>query len=159
MRWRRPADASGLAALSRWKCHDRRLRSLEVTTRVPPPPPLVGYNNNFRYRGMSFHIQTEDSGFGRPHIITHLFADGGRVIKTRRIDYSEHINGPDCREVVQRMMRDQHRAMAHDLRKGEVDAIIDELMPRQAPSGSDEATRSGSAPAVAGASSEKAAAD
>jgi hypothetical protein len=124
-----------------------------VTTRVPSPP-LVGFNNNFRYRGMSFHIQTEDSGFGRPHIITHLFADGGRVIKTRRIDYSEHVNGPDCREVVQRMMRDQHRAMAHDLRKGEVDAIIDELMPRQAPSGTDEATRSGSGPSVAGASSE-----
>jgi hypothetical protein len=104
-----------------------------VTARVPPPQ--VGFNNNFRYRGMSFHIQTEDSGLGRPHIITHLFADGGRVIKTRRIDYSEHVNGPDCREVVQRMMRDQHRAMAIDLRKGEVDAIIDEIMPRQPPRG------------------------
>jgi hypothetical protein len=103
-----------------------------VTTRVPPQP-LVGFNNNLRYRGLSFHIQTEDSGLGRPHIITHLFADGGRVIKTRRIDYSEHVNGPDCREVVQRMMRDQHRAMANDLRKGEVDAIIDELVPPPAP--------------------------
>lgn len=128
-----------------------------MTTRVPPP--LVGFNNNLRYRGMSFHIQTEDSGLGRPHIITHLFADGGRVIKTRRIDYSEHVNGPDCREVVQRMMRDQHRAMAIDLRKGEVDAIIDELMPRQTAFGTGEAARSspGSAgDAVAALDAEKA---
>jgi hypothetical protein len=108
-----------------------------VTPRVPPPP-LVGFNNNFRYRGMSFHIQTEDSGWGRPHIITHLFADGGRVIKTRRIDYSEHVNGPECREVVQRLMRDQHRAMANDLRKGEVDAIIDGLAPHPPLSATDD---------------------
>jgi hypothetical protein len=125
-----------------------------VTTRVPPP--LVGFNNNFRYRGMSFHIQTEDSGLGRPHIITHLFADGGRVIKTRRIDYSEHVNGPDCRELVQRMMRDQHRAMAIDLRKGEVDAIIDELMPRQSASGTDEAARSSPGPADEAVGAERA---
>lgn len=92
------------------------------------PPPLVGFNNNFRYRGLSFHIQTEDSGVERPHIITHLFVDGGRVIKTLRNDYSEHVNGPDYRAVVQRMMRDQHRAMAYDLRQGRIDPIIDGLV-------------------------------
>jgi hypothetical protein len=112
------------------------------------PPPLVGFNNNFRYRGMNFHIQTEDSGVGRPHIITHLFADGGRVIKTLRVDYSAHVNGPDYRTVVQRMMREQHRAMAYDLRQGSVDVIIDELMPPQQPPGTDAAMRSGPAPAL-----------
>jgi hypothetical protein len=97
-----------------------------VTERAPPP--LVGFNNNFRYRGLSFHIQTEDSGVERPHIITHLFVDGGRVIKTLRNDYSEHVNDPNYRTVVQRMMRDQHRAMAYDLRQGRVDPIIDGLV-------------------------------
>lgn len=91
-------------------------------------PPLVGFNNNFRYRGLSFHIQTEDSGVERPHIITHLFVDGGRVIKTLRNDYSEHVNDPGYRTVVQRMMRDQHRAMAYDLRQGRIDPIIDGLV-------------------------------
>jgi hypothetical protein len=122
---------------------------------APVHPPLVGFNNNLRYRGMSFHIQTEDSGVGRPHIITHLFADGGRVIKTMRVDYSEHINSSDYRTVVQHMMREQHRAMANDLRKGRVDAIIDGLTPRQTPHGADEATRSLPAPAVAGESPER----
>jgi hypothetical protein len=79
---------------------------------------------------MSFHIQTEDSGLVRPHIITHLFADGGRVIKTLRVDYSEHVGRPDCRATVQRMMRDQHKAMAYDLRQGRIDAIIDALLLR-----------------------------
>ena len=91
------------------------------------PPPLVGFNNNVRYRGMRFHIQTEDSGVARPHIITHLFADGGHVIKSVRTDYSEYVNRPDRPTVIQQMMRDQHRAMALDLRDGRLDAKIDGL--------------------------------
>jgi hypothetical protein len=91
------------------------------------PPPLVGFNNNVRYRGMRFHIQTEDSGVTRPHILTHLFADGGRVIKSLRTDYSEYVDHPDRPAMIQRMMRDQHRAMAIDLRDGRLDATIDSL--------------------------------
>jgi hypothetical protein len=103
-----------------------------VNARVPPP--LVGFNNNVRYRGTSFHIQTEDSGVARPHVITHLFIDGGHIIKTLRTDYSEHVSSPDCRAVVQRMMREQHRAMAHELRKGQLDSILDQLLQIPAPS-------------------------
>lgn len=91
------------------------------------PPPLVGFNNNVRYRGMRFHIQTEDSGVARPHIITHLFADGGHVIKSVRTDYSEFVDRPDRPALIQQMMRDQHRAMALDLRDGRLDAKIDGL--------------------------------
>src|SRR5689334_2797969 len=101
------------------------------------PPPLVGFNNNVRYRGMRFHIQTEDSGCARPHIITHLFADGGRVIKSLRTDYSEYVDHPDRQALLQRMMRDQHRAMAIDLRDGRFDATIDTLR-SQAPEGAEE---------------------
>jgi len=97
-----------------------------MTARVPSP--LVGFNHNVRYRGLRFHIQTEDSGLARPHIITHLFADGGRVIKTRRLDYAEHVGHPDYRATVQRLMQEQHKAMALDLRHGHVDAIIDALL-------------------------------
>ncbi len=91
------------------------------------PPPLVGFNNNVRYRGMRFHIQTEDSGVSRPHIITHLFADGGHVIKSVRTDYSAYVDRPDRPALIQQMMRDQHRAMALDLRDGRLDAKIDGL--------------------------------
>jgi hypothetical protein len=90
----------------------------------PPTPPLVGFNNNVRYRGLRFHIQTEDSGVTKPHIITHLFADGGRVIKSVRTDYSEYVDHPDRATIVQRMMGDQHRAMAIELRDGRFDSTI-----------------------------------
>jgi hypothetical protein len=95
-------------------------------------PPLTGFNNNVRYRGMRFHIQTEDSGVTRPHIITHLFADGGHVIKSVRTDYAEHIDDPDRPGIVSRMMREQHRNMALDLRDGRLDDTIDRLRRSQA---------------------------
>ena len=46
------------------------------------PSPLLGFNNNFKHKGSVYHIQTEDSGIKHPHIITHLFADGGRILKS-----------------------------------------------------------------------------
>lgn len=99
---------------------------------ISAPPTLVGFNNNVRYRGMRFHIQTEDSGIHRPHIITHLFADGGHVIKSLRTDYTEVVGHPERPALVHRMMREQHRAMALDLRDGKLDATIDRLAPAEA---------------------------
>ncbi|HTV19192.1 MAG TPA: hypothetical protein VMG12_10990 [Polyangiaceae bacterium] len=102
------------------------------------PPTLTGFNNNVRYRGMRFHIQTEDSGITRPHITTLLFADGGYVIKSLRTDYAEYVGHPERAVLVHRLMRDQHRAMALDLRDGKLDATIDRIAP--APADADQAS-------------------
>lgn len=91
------------------------------------PPPLVGFNNNVRYRGMRFHIQTEDSGVARPHIITHLFADGGHIIKSLRTNYAEYVDHPERPQLIAKMMREQHRAMALELRGGALDGTIERL--------------------------------
>ncbi len=89
-----------------------------------PPPPLLGYNNNVRHRGRIFHIQTEDSGVNSPRIMTHLFADGGRIVKSTRTDYSEHLEQDDMAVVVKNMMKEQHKAMFVALRSGELDDLI-----------------------------------
>lgn len=89
-----------------------------------PPPPLLGYNNNVRHRGRIFHIQTEDSGVASPRIMTHLFADGGRIVRSTRTDYSEHLERDDMAAVVKNMMKEQHKAMFVALRSGELDELI-----------------------------------
>lgn len=89
-----------------------------------PPPPLLGYNNNVRHRGRIFHIQTEDSGVNSPRIMTHLFADGGRIVKSTRTDYSEHLEQEDMAVIVKNMMKEQHKAMFVALRSGELDPLI-----------------------------------
>ena len=92
------------------------------------PSPLVGFNNNVKHKGRIFHVQTEDSGVSRPHIVTHLFADGGRILKSTRTDYSEHLGRADMGQVVRGLMKEQHKAMFIALRDGQLDATIDGLL-------------------------------
>lgn len=87
----------------------------------------MGFNNNVRHRDRIFHIQTEDSGVRRPHIHTHLFVDGGRIIKSMRTDYSAELGAPDLADVVRQLMKKQHKAMFVALRAGALDPIIDQL--------------------------------
>src|SRR5687767_14364798 len=68
--------------------------------------PLVGYNTNVRHKGKLYHIQTEDSGVHHPHIITHLFADGGRIVASKKTDYAQHITVENLHEVVKKLMQD-----------------------------------------------------
>jgi hypothetical protein len=90
--------------------------------------PLVGFNNNVRHKGRVFHVQTEDSGVKRPHIVTHLFADGGRIIKSTRTDYSEHLGRADMHTVIRRLMKEQHKAMFIALRDGQLNETIDRML-------------------------------
>ena len=83
---------------------------------MPGPSPLVGYNTNVRHKGKLYHIQTEDSGVNHPHVITHLFADGGRIIASRKTGYAEHLGAKDLSSIVKKLMQDQHKSMFIELR-------------------------------------------
>jgi hypothetical protein len=92
---------------------------------VKHPSPLLGYNNNVRHKGKVFHVQTEDSGVKYGHIITHLFMDGGRILKSVKTGYSEYAENDRMGEIVREMMKQQHKAMFIALRDGKFDPIID----------------------------------
>lgn len=104
--------------------------------------PLVGYNTNVRHKGKLYHIQTEDSGINHPHIITHLFADGGRIIASRKTGYAEFLGGEDIEGTVRKLMQEQHKAIFIELR----DCVYDE--------DEDEGEDGGAAPAEAAAEAE-----
>ncbi|MBN2192363.1 MAG: FHA domain-containing protein [Polyangiaceae bacterium] len=84
----------------------------------------MGFNNNITYHEQVFHVQTEDSGLDAPHIITHLFADGGRVIKSHKRNYDAEVGRPDVAEFVRSLMKAQHLEMCMWLREGRFDPII-----------------------------------
>ena len=85
--------------------------------------PLLGYNTNIRHKGKVFHIQTEDSGILKPHVMTHLFADGGRVLKSQKSSYAHLLDTDDVASQVKKLMQDQHKAMFLALRAGQFDEI------------------------------------
>lgn len=85
----------------------------------------IGFNNNIRAKDQVFHIQTEDSGLNNPHVITHLFADGGRVIKSYKRIYAAAIETePDIGAYVRQLMKAQHLEMVFALRDGRFDDIL-----------------------------------
>jgi hypothetical protein len=89
------------------------------------PSPLLGYNKNVLHKGRVFHIQTEDSGVKYGHIITHLFVDGGRILKSVKTSYAEYVGSERMTEVVREMMKQQHKAMFIALRDGKFNARAD----------------------------------
>jgi hypothetical protein len=89
----------------------------------PRSSPLLGYNNNVRHKGKVFHIQTEDSGVKYGHITTHLFMDGGRILKSVKTGYTEYIGNERMAEIVREMMKQQHKAMFIALREGKFDGV------------------------------------
>ncbi len=103
------------------------LKSLEEEFRRPTfRRAQMGFNNNIRFGGRVFHVQTEDSGLDAPHIITHLFADGGRVIKSHKRSYADAVHTkPDIATYVRELMKAQHLEMVIMLRDGRFDAVIE----------------------------------
>ena len=82
--------------------------------------PILGYNHNVKYRGVIFHVQTEDSGQQNPHLFTHLFHEGV-IVSTRKYVYDAGSN----EEAIKGLMQAQHKAVMKDLKKGTFDDKID----------------------------------
>jgi hypothetical protein len=89
------------------------------------PSPLLGYNNNVRHKNRVFHIQTEDSGVKYGHIITHLFMDGGRILKSVKTSYQEYLSNEKLADIIREMMKQQHKAMFIALRDGKFDHLVE----------------------------------
>jgi len=90
---------------------------------------LSGFNTNYRYRGVLFHVQTEDSGRDNPHVITHLF-HGGNIMTSRKQNYADQLTLDDdaLESNVKTLMEGQHKAMLKLLSKGGFDDVISQRL-------------------------------
>jgi hypothetical protein len=84
---------------------------------------ITGANTNVRYRGVLFHVQTEDSGRSNPHIISHVY-HGGTILGTHKTDYSDRLDAQDLTSVVRGLIDQQHAAMLEKLHTGGFDSAI-----------------------------------
>ncbi len=84
---------------------------------------IVGFNHNFRYKGETYHIQTEDGGLKSPHIITLLY-QAGTILASKKTSYSDILKVDNLEHVVEELMKEQHREMLRRLKEGEFDATI-----------------------------------
>jgi hypothetical protein len=73
------------------------------------------------YKGVAFHIQTEDSGCSKPLITTLLYRNG-TIIASKKTDYSDIIKIEMLEKVVEDLMKEQHKEMLRRLKAGEFDS-------------------------------------
>jgi len=81
---------------------------------------VLGFNHNVRYRGDLFHVQTEDSGAATPNITTLLYR-GGEIIASRKTNYGDIIKFEGLNQLVEELMKEQHKEMLRSLKSGEFD--------------------------------------
>jgi hypothetical protein len=82
---------------------------------------VVGFNHNVMYRGEMFHVQTEDSGVNNPHIITLLYR-GGTILSSKKTSYADILKIENLEQVVEELMKEQHKDILRRLKSGEFDA-------------------------------------
>ncbi len=82
-----------------------------------------GFNTNIRYRGRTFHIQTEDSGESNPQVITLLY-EGGAILSVSKRSYEDALAGKDLGSGVRALMEEQHRSVVQSLKTGALDEAI-----------------------------------
>jgi outer membrane biosynthesis protein TonB len=88
---------------------------------------ITGANTNIRYRGVVFHVQTEDSGRAYPHIISHLY-HGGTILASEKTEYADQVSSADLEGIVRGLIEQQHREMVRKLQSGDFDAVIGERL-------------------------------
>ena len=88
---------------------------------------ITGFNHNIKYKELVFHVQTEDSGEERAHIITHLFI-GGNIIISVKNSYKNVVNAPQLRTVVKSMMEQQHKSVLKGLLSSKYDKEINKML-------------------------------
>jgi len=85
---------------------------------------IPGFNHNVRYKGILYHVQTEDSGIDNP-VITTLLYKAGTILSSKRTSYSDILNSDKMEEVVKDIMKEQHKLMLYDLKNGAFDSDKD----------------------------------
>jgi hypothetical protein len=87
-----------------------------------PKRMITGFNHNIRHNGKIYHVQTEDSGVGSPHIITHLFL-GGNILASKKTSYADIAGADNLANVVRELMEEQHKEVLRNLVNGVYDQV------------------------------------
>ena len=79
---------------------------------------ITGFNTDIKYRGVVYHVQTEDKGPVNPLIETLIYI-GGEILGSKRLPY-EDLESKD-EATISHMMEEQHTEVIADVKNGKFD--------------------------------------
>jgi hypothetical protein len=78
---------------------------------------ITGFNTDVKYKGLVYHVQTEDKGSVNPLIETLIYK-GGEILASRRLPYAELVRDTNTEAAISRLMEEQHKAMILEVKRG-----------------------------------------
>ena len=85
---------------------------------------LTGFNHNLKYKGKTYHVQTEDGGKDNPSIVTHTYI-GGVILDSVRKSYADLVGQEGWQDALREMMKAQHLEEIRRLFSGAFDAVAE----------------------------------
>lgn len=80
---------------------------------------ITGFNVDVRYKGVTYHVQTEDKGPANPLVLTLVYK-GGEILDSRRLIYKDLAEG-QSETGIAKLMEDQHNSMVSEIKRGKFD--------------------------------------
>ncbi|MHB8834533.1 MAG: hypothetical protein ACYC9Y_02355 [Candidatus Methylomirabilia bacterium] len=81
---------------------------------------VPGFNTDFKYRGETYHVQTEDNGLGNPVVVSLLYHKGA-ILASRRTPYQDLVGKPGFEQELMVLMKSQHKDLMRALLAGAYD--------------------------------------
>jgi hypothetical protein len=81
---------------------------------------ITGFNTDVKYRGVVYHVQTEDRGDINPLIETLIYK-GGEILASRRLPYADVLADQRDEAAITKLMEDQHKGMIMEIKRGKFD--------------------------------------
>jgi hypothetical protein len=80
---------------------------------------ITGFNTDVKYRGVVYHVQTEDKGTSNPLIETLIYK-GGEILGSRRLPYGDVVKDGN-ETAITKLMEDQHKNVIMEVKRGKYD--------------------------------------
>lgn len=83
---------------------------------------LTGYNTDIEYKGIVYHVQTEDKGLDSPLILSLVYA-GGAILASKRSRYEDLIASGFDEEVLAKRLKRQHTLICAAINAGRLEEL------------------------------------
>ena len=81
---------------------------------------MAGLNSKIEHGGVIFLVQTQD--MGSPYnCVESIIYKSGKALAPKKTFYIQHLDSPDLKAKIDRMIRQQHESILDDITSGKFD--------------------------------------
>ena len=84
---------------------------------------MPGFNTEVKRLGAAFHVQTQDAG-PSSRCIESLIYKSGKLLSSRKTDYTPSLAHPQLQTRVRQLMEEQHNTIIREIADGRFDHYL-----------------------------------